>query len=255
MKTLFNLKMKNSKFVFLLFLFSSLGGAGGSLYAQDPQLFQNTWYLHELVIDGISNIPPINDEIPFIPAQFYENGILDTGMCKNTGSGDLEYIGADGFLVLEMVFLQGEWNENIPFNQDFSNLYQNFWSPLVGSGTIIYDITEEGNTLSLTITSPNGDYAIYENEAPLSIDSFSNFEFIFYPNPVIEILNVKKMNNTISDVFFSIHNIQGKLVKFESIEEVNTNISLNVSHLKSGLYFLTISKKNGDKQTLKLIKQ
>jgi hypothetical protein len=247
--------MKISKFAILPFLFSSLVGVGRGLYAQDPQLFQNTWYLHELVVDGISNIPPINVEIPFIPAQFYENGILDTGMCENTGSGDLEYIGIDEFLVLEMVFLQGECYENIPFNQDFSNLYQNFWSPLVGSGTITYDITEEG-TLSLTITSPNGDYAVYKDVVLLSIDSFlSNYKFMIYPNPVIEILNVKKLNNTINGVFFSIHDLQGKLMKFESIEEINTNISLNVNHLKSGLYFLTISKKNGEKQTLKFIKQ
>lgn len=165
MKTLTRLNNKKIKIVVLLFVFTFLGNTCENLYAQDPQLFEHTWYLHQLVIDDVINVPPINDEIPFVSAQFYENGILETGMCENSGSGDLEYIGTDGFLVLEMVFLQGECYQNVPFNQDFSNLYQDFWNPLVGSATIIYNITEDGEIIILTITSPNGDYAIYKSEA------------------------------------------------------------------------------------------
>jgi len=178
-KNITHLYLKLFSIVVLLPSFGSVG-----LYAQNPDLFDYTWYLHNLVIDNISNIPPINNEIPFVPAEFFETGTLFTGMCENGGSGELQYIGTNEFLVLEMNFLQGECFHNLPFNQDYSNLYQNFWSPLAGSGTVFYEIIEEGDVLTLTIISPNDDFAVYKNEAPLSINDFSNSKFLIYPNPV-----------------------------------------------------------------------
>ena len=65
--------------------------------AQDPQLFENTWYLHDLIIGGQSNVPPINNEIPFVPADFIEPDLFETGMCGSLGSGTILYSGTNEF--------------------------------------------------------------------------------------------------------------------------------------------------------------
>ncbi|MCF6308379.1 MAG: hypothetical protein L3J09_10525 [Flavobacteriaceae bacterium] len=85
-------------------------------YSQDIRLFEHTWYLHDLVINGESNVPPINDEIPYVPADFFENGEIYTGMCEEGGAGQLEYFGTSEFDVLEMVFLLGGCRANSYFH-------------------------------------------------------------------------------------------------------------------------------------------
>ncbi len=65
--------------------------------AQDPQLFENTWYLHDLIIEGQSNIPPINNEIPFVPADFTVPDFFQTGMCESGGGGEISYNGSNEF--------------------------------------------------------------------------------------------------------------------------------------------------------------
>ena len=49
-------------------------------------------------------------------------------MCEETGTGELEYIGTTEFDVLTINFLTGGCEENQPHNQQYSSLYQSFWS-------------------------------------------------------------------------------------------------------------------------------
>ncbi len=76
-------------------------------FAQDSRLFENIWYLHDLVINGTSNIPPINNEIPFVPAEFIEPDEFRTGMCEAGGLGQILYNGTAEFTFEFLAFLTG----------------------------------------------------------------------------------------------------------------------------------------------------
>jgi uncharacterized delta-60 repeat protein len=83
-------------------------------------------------------------------------------------------------------------------------------------------------------------YAVvrYDNDAPLSINSFSNLFFKMYPNP-------SNGNFTIhvSDIFLGskaiIYNLLGQSIKEFIIDEVNQN-----AYLENGVYMLQIQKGN-----------
>lgn len=251
MKTSINLKLLLG-FVLIFNLQSFITNQQSStLYAQDPDLFKNTWYLHNLVIDGDSNIPPVNDEIPFVPADFYENGVINTGMCDENGTGQLEYIGTTEFNVLNINFLQGGCDENHPDNQNYSGLYQQFWGYLLNSGAIPYEITEDGENRTLLITGPNGDHAIYENEAPLSIDDFTDSKFLIYPNPVKETLNINNSSN--QTVTVTIYDVSGKKLQSHVLE--SSKEIINVKPLKTGLYFVVFENEAGEPSSERFIKK
>jgi hypothetical protein len=238
------------KIVAITFILPSFGGVGGGLYAQDSRLFENIWYLHDLVIDGSSNIPPINSEIPYVPAEFIENGTLNTEICDYGGSGLLDYIGTTQFFVLEMNFLQGGCHTNHPTNEDYSGLYQNFWGPLY-ENFVLYEIIEEGQNRTLIITGSNGDQAIYENEAPLSTSTFHQESFTLYPNPVAETLFINTTFN--QDLQASIYDLSGKLLQSNTIDATQTQI--DVGQFKSGVYFVVFENKSGEKIRRKFVKQ
>jgi hypothetical protein len=51
-------------------------------FAQDPQLFENDWYLQNVIIDGQDNFPPSNDDVPFITITFIQNNsFISTYVC------------------------------------------------------------------------------------------------------------------------------------------------------------------------------
>ena len=75
-------------------------------------------------------------------------------------------------------------------------------------------------------------------------------EVIFWPNPVNDIMNLK---NTIAFPFrTNIFNLLGQEIK--SDENFKTDHLLNVSHLKTGIYILTIIYQNGNTEAIKFIK-
>lgn len=247
MKTTINLKLLlGFVFIFNLHTFV-INQQSSTLYAQNPDLFENTWYLHNLVIDGDSYIPPVNDEIPFVPADFYENGIINTGMCEESGTGELEYIGTTEFDVLNMAFLTGGCYQNHPHNQEYSGLYQQFWSNLLYS----YEITKDGQNRTLIITSPNGDYAIFGNEAPLSIDDFTDSKFLIYPNPVKETVNINNSSN--QTVTVTIYDVSGKKLQTHTLK--NKVSTINVKALRKGLYFVVFENEAGERSSERFIKK
>src|SRR5690606_15208757 len=159
--------------------------------AQDVRIFENTWYLHDLVMNGESNVPPINNEIPYVAADFLNNGELHTGMCEEEGFGTLEYFGTSEFEVTELNFLAGGCQQNNPFNQIYSGKYISFWSSLINAENVSYEIIDNGQNSTLTITGLNGDYAIYGNEIPLSVNNASKPQFSIHPTIVKTSFNIK----------------------------------------------------------------
>ncbi|KAF2507682.1 T9SS type A sorting domain-containing protein [Flavobacterium zhairuonense] len=83
----------------------------------------------------------------------------------------------------------------------------------------------------------------------LSAPDFNLTSFQFYPNPVIDILNIEN-NSTIDDV--EIIDISGKSVVFKRINDLHSEIDL--SNLSSGVYILKVKSENKQK-TIKFIKK
>jgi Secretion system C-terminal sorting domain len=219
------------------------------LVAQDSRLFENTWYLHDLVIDGSSNIPPINNEIPFVPADFFPNGEVQTGMCAETGVGQLAYFGTNEFDVISIAFLTGGCNQNEPFNQQYSSLYIGFWSYLEGNGIINYEIIEGSQNRTLIITGPNGDHGIYRNELLSTSDFEKGLDFVILPNPVKDILEVQ-CSDSQPIVSIEIFDHLGRLV----LKTENVSNSLDVSALESGIYLVKVTQNSKFSATKRLLK-
>lgn len=217
-------------------------------FSQDVRIFENTWYLHNLVINGESNIPPINNEIPFVPADFIQDGDILTGMCQEFGFGELEYFGSTEFRVLELNFLAGGCQQNFPVNQNYSSLYISFWGSM-GLENTSYEIIIDGPNRTLIVNSQNDDYAIFKNEVPLAINDFSQSKFSIFPTVVKTSFTIQnKSFNKIRKIL--IYNSNGQLVK--NYNKLSTEI--DISNLSKGLYLVSIHSDDSNVETKKIIK-
>lgn len=224
--------------------------------AQDPQLFDHTWYLQKVIINGQDNFPPSNNEVPYVPLMIYEgNMLLETGVC-NMGSGTVEFslIDSSFFFTNGMSVTLSDCNnsqnavfEGIYFNDFFNAGY------ITVNDAFFYDVIDNGNSnYTLTLTSPNGDQAIYGNQI-LANNDFEDLQFAIYPNPASTHLNITSIfgkGNTEIKIF----NNLGSLLKHENFKGED-NLSLNISNLSSGIYFLNIKTDDGEVKVKKFIKK
>ncbi|MEW4922564.1 T9SS type A sorting domain-containing protein [Algibacter sp. 2305UL17-15] len=77
----------------------------------------------------------------------------------------------------------------------------------------------------------------------LSNTDFKDFEFSMFPNPAKNTVELKfnKLNNNNNNIHTAIYDIQGKLILNSDNQLKNSNIKLDVSALKSGIYFLKVT--------------
>ena len=223
--------------------------------AQDSRLFENTWYLHNVIIDGQSSAPPSNSELPFIPLEFFENGSDDftTSVC-NSFSGTLIYNGNQIFSIqdyaLTLIFC--DLQENTIFEGIYLSIFfdPNIQEPY--SEPFFYTIVVNGNERTLTIENLNGDQAIYGNNI-LSNEDIEISEFSIYPNPVKNVLFLSSPVDTES-LKTKIFNIEGKLLSAQNLE-LEKQVSIDISTLSNGIYFLNIEDGKGNSEMKKFLKE
>ncbi len=80
-----------------------------------------------------------------------------------------------------------------------------------------------------------GQFVVVPNTANIDNDNSSN-NFISYPNPVNDQLNIKFSNKGLSTI--TINNVMGQQVYFEQLP--SDNIKINTSEFKNGIYFITV---------------
>lgn len=88
--------------------------------------------------------------------------------------------------------------------------------------------------------------------ATLSNEKLENTEFSIYPNPSSNSVELRFNNNLENKVEIDICDIQGKLIFSQKKLLQNNVMKVDVSHLKSGLYFLKVNNGQGE-TTQKLI--
>jgi hypothetical protein len=78
----------------------------------------------------------------------------------------------------------------------------------------------------------------------------SDEEFILYPNPASDKISLKISDLKISDLKIDVLNILGEVQKVN-----HTNSELDILHLASGVYFITLTSQNGKRWTEKFVKK
>jgi len=224
------------KKAFLLLAFSLITY---SSFSQDPQLIDNNWYLHNLILDGENNIPyntgvsmsidfafePVNDkyfislpaasEIYIYQATFHPSvpefstlhiGSLAKGVCK---------------FPAEPCF-------------DFFDLYEPFYFDYQET-PMTYEVTDNGDgTHQLIVTNIDGDQAIY-NTFLLGNETPTVHSFKVVPNPTTDRLYIDSEFGVIEQL--TVYDRTGRQVLKQTPEEN----AIDVSSLPQGLYFIEIT--------------
>ena len=119
------------------------------------------------------------------------------------------------------------------------------------STTGLYLITFTASDSSGNSTSSQVEVTVVD---PLSISENDIKNIFLFPNPVKDILNI---HNVYSNSDISLYNILGKKYEIDMINNFESNsISVNISSLEPGLYFLSLEDINtGQLKILRLVKQ
>ena len=107
--------------------------------------------------------------------------------------------------------------------------------------------------LKLTSTSPtNTNYTTpyqFNITTTLSADDTSFESFVFYPNPVKDILNLE--NITLSKA--TVYSVLGQLIETKTFENATSN-TLDLSSLESGIYLIVLEN-DSQQKTIKVVKE
>ena len=89
----------------------------------------------------------------------------------------------------------------------------------------------------------------------LSTNESENLNSVYlYPNPTSNLLNIVVENKLDSPEAYTIINTLGQIIKSKKIES-EQDLSINVSHLARGIYFLKLSKNQSETNTIRFIKK
>ena len=253
MKTLFNLKTLLIT-VFICNLQSTIiNPQSFNLYAQDPELFNHTWYFVNGELSGDEFLPTQN----LVPTMNFFNDFIDVSYPFCSGGVTFEDIVYDSitfeiigdyYVLVDECFFPDHENELLLMQK-----HDLFYGDLQNTGAInnpfSYIIEPVDTYLQLTITNGDGDWAVY-NSVLLSTASFDATVFDIYPNPASDKLFIESQEN-ISQV--AVYDIHGKLIKTIRFNPENS-VEIDVRHLQNSMYFLKIETENNRVATEKFIK-
>ncbi len=238
--------------ILLAFIFPSLGELGGGLYAQDPQLFEHTWYFANGVIDGEPFLSPDSNFITEL--YIYNEGLNYLYVTCNQGWGfdgiDFD-INNNIFLLPDgPIFIGDECtnNQQIDFTVLHNLIY--FTNNTFANNPFIYTVEIIDDYSQLTLENGQGDWAVY-NSVLLSTPTFHPNNFTLYPNPVKEVLQVNNSSN--QPVSAIIYDINGKKLQTQSLE-INLS-TIYVKALNPGLYFVVFESETGERVSKKFVKK
>ena len=213
--------------------------------AQNSQLFENTWYLHNFIING-------NDHVPNTIGLHLQIFFYDEGGSYSIGHGNPDYQcsipimfenndqfimpGLDEIVCLTKGICYSDACINFFYTIGYDSMY------MANPGSLMnYEITtEENNSLRLTVTDPEGKIAIYNTEQlTLANEDFNTIHFALFPNPAKDQLFITLESGMLKNVI--IYDISGKKI----LEDLNANEITDVSDLTEGMYFIHVVSTEG----------
>jgi ELWxxDGT repeat protein len=84
-------------------------------------------------------------------------------------------------------------------------------------------------------------------------DAISYLSLQVYPNPAIDKINISFNRGSFNSI--SIYGISGNIVSNQEIKAEENNVSLDISHIPSGIYFVKLISNDGDIEVLKVLKE
>lgn len=229
------------KYIYLFFAMLAYHTSNG----QDPQLFENTWYVRTVQLDDMAFIHKVSETDPSIAPylDISEDFIFTGAGACNSFDGIYSFYPPQHLTATDFAATTDDCGvqEHNSFEEDY------FW---IISHEFWFEITQNGTVL--TIGTPLGGTVVFMNY-PLSAKDFNKNEFTLYPNPVNETL-VLGSQTEIDNATIKIFNIEGKLLSTQNAAFEN-EVSIDVSNISSGIYFLNFEDENGNRAIKKFIKQ
>jgi hypothetical protein len=92
---------------------------------------------------------------------------------------------------------------------------------------------------------------------PLSIDEIDNNSnlFTFYPNPTKNFIIIKTNQSSIELKQIQIFDTQGRLIMSNQKSMQNGQLTIDLSSIPNQLLFITLTDKNGRRETVKIVKE
>ncbi|MGB7500202.1 MAG: T9SS type A sorting domain-containing protein [Moheibacter sp.] len=211
-------------------------------------VLSNTWHLTDLIIDGVSNPPPSNEEVPYIDLDFTENdNMIYTTVCGSL-NGQADFFTENQFFILNMEATAescGYGNnpayESLYLGFFWNNYYQDF-------GYLVEDIGNDN--FQLTLIDQSGNQAIYNSQF-LSVGDTESLMISVYPNPVKDKLRIE--NPGLQFNFIKVINSSGKLVIRQKM--LNSSDEIDFTGLPQGLYVVNFEQNGKVLKTEKVLKK
>ena len=221
------------KKILLFTLFSCLS------FAQNPELFSNSWYISQIVMNGQTTTTPTTG--PVSPSNFNSIGnnmYVFNSSYYNTASPNITFSStSDSFTKNSTICtLAVYYGVNEAEVQSFDGKNCSFYmSP--GNGHVFnYEIINNANSKTLIITNPvNGNKIYYNNSFLSTAENINKKTFVIYPNPTKQMLNVEEIEKNLS---VKIYEMTGKLL-YETLSD-DKNIQIDVSGFQNGQYILVV---------------
>lgn len=217
-------------------------------FSQDTRLFDNYWYLTNIIENGVSNIPPTaNMGISFDPPMFYAHACLNMSATVTFENNTTNFSATNFQYCLCMCNNPSadayETNKYFPFlNNSNDQTTINYFT---------YSISESQGVKTLSINSTLNKQAIYSS-VMLSNASFEKLDFNLYPNPSAEYIEIKLNNELTNNGTLELYNEIGLLCKTEKL--ISNTTRMETKDLSSGIYFVKMKTEN-ETITKKLIKK
>lgn len=206
--------------------------------AQPPEYFVDNWYLHSFYYDGqevfINTLDLTEGPTLIINNDFTLNG---NSFCNNY-NGTFEYISFAPLAVHDNFIPRNIIRETEECG-DFEGMESFFFLPFMEEKTAeIYVIVPSGSEKFIVLQYDIG-YQVYKNFPALGLNDVSINNLIVFPNPAKDKIIIQSSISNFDSV--SVSDLNGRIV----ISDINSK-EIDVSGLKSGMYFLNITSAEGN---------
>lgn len=210
------------------------------LTAQNPDII-GTWYLEAYTFDLADPIPITTENFPQNPSLTINADLSYEGLgACNTFSGNIVFI--EDFEYESIHFIPTTMNCGNPDYNTSEGVYFDHFNQALSP--FVY-IIEGGGQLNWEIAPGFG--LQFKNTPSLGVSDIDKNTFFVFPNPSSEKINITSNGVSISKI--TLFNALGQRIP----SEMYTGQTIDVSSLKSGLYFLEI-RAEGKKTLKKFIK-